>query len=274
MRNFNDVVSGISMSLSSTIANSKALLGTFIVLLSFSFTEPVPSSISSLSSEREPMLESDHLSINQSGPLADNLLSNDYSKFFVHEAAQGGHEIIKNIQNGIEVILRSDKVEILKKANPSKGFEEVSTFLQFKNVNSVMPKRQDLVESKTLNVRDVYDQETVEFIHSDFMDVNIYKSIVYTNIYNEVDLEVVLNDTGDLIFNLNNTIENPTFPFDIKVCDAKEKSSTNEIITNEVKITSNSDNMFFQNRQVGFEKRNSSRNSYSFSINLSNPTLK
>lgn len=274
MRNFNNVVSGINMSLTSSIANSKALLGAFIVLLSFSFTDSVPNSISSLSAEGKFIHETDHLSINQSGPSAYDIQANDYSKFFVHEAVQGRYELIKNVQNGIEIILRPDRIEILKKADPNKGIEEVSTFLLFKDVNSVLPKGQDLVESKTLNVRDVYDEATVEFLQSDVIDVNIYKSIVYTNIYNGVDLEVVLNDAGDMIFNLNNTIDDSTFPFDIKVWDAKAKSTTNGIITNGVKITSNSDNMSFQNGQVGFEKRNSSRNGYSFILNLSNPSLK
>lgn len=304
MRNFTNVFNGINMSFSSSIASSKAVLGAFIFLLSFSLPESVVKNntqdkqssnfspenicidadkrvVSSDSSMENPYLYegvtmkgSESLLVDQVGPLASIDKLKDYSKFFIHEVVEGRYELIKNIQHGTEVILRPDRIEILRKADPAKGIEEVSTFLLFSNVNNVQPNGKELIESNTFNVKDIYNEATAEYLGSDVIDINVFKSAVYTNIFDGVDLEIDLNDAGDMVFSVNKVKGNSTFPFDFKVWDAKAKSSINGIITNGVEITSNSDNISFQNGKVGFEKRNSSRNGYSFTLNLSNPSQK
>ncbi len=199
--------------------------------------------------------------------------SDDYSKFFIHEVVDGKYGLIKNVQNGVEVILRPDRIEIFKSANPHTGAHEVSTYLLFSDVNTVEPIGQDLVESSKVRVLDRYDDATVQYLKSEYLKVNKYDSVIYPNLYDGVDMEVSLNKKGEVIFSLIPKNGSVDIPFGLKVWDSNATAATNGVISNGVKVTSDSSDLSIKNEKISFKSNTRSQAGYSFKLDINNSSL-
>ena len=193
----------------------------------------------------------------------------DASNYFIHEVIDGKYGLIKNVQQGLEIILRSDRIELLQKADPAKGIYEVSTYLLFGGSNNVDPKGKEFIDSKKIGVKDNYSEESVRFLKADFIQVHKYKSVVYSDFYDNVDLQVSIDNQGNINFNLLAKDNQTTIPFDIKVWDSKVKSVSDGIMTNGVKITSKKSKISLKEGKIIFESGNQERESLSFTLNTS-----
>jgi len=199
--------------------------------------------------------------------------SDDYSGYFIHEIVGDEYSLIKNVQMDKEIILRSDRIEILKKANLAKGAHEVSTYLLFSDMNNVQPKGQDLVRSSKEKVNSIYGEAAVQHLQSDLIDMNIYNTVIYPNFYDGVDLEVSFDRAGEMVFKLlsrEGTIEKP---LELTVWDANAKPSSDGVISNGVNITSTSADMTFSKGKIDFVNRNKSESTFSFKLDINKTSL-
>jgi len=200
-------------------------------------------------------------------------LKDDYSKFFVQEVIHGKYDLIKNVQNDTEIILRPDRIEILKKANSVTGAHEVTTYLLFSDVNKVRPQGQNLVGSSDVKIADLYSESTAQYLKSEFIEVNKYTSVIYPDFYNGVNLEVSLDKTGEMTFSLNPKGGSMAIPLNLNVLDSKVKSSTNGFVSNGVKVSSNSADLSIEKGKVDFKKRDRNLDGYSFTLKANNSSL-
>jgi len=197
----------------------------------------------------------------------------DYTGHFIHEVVGDEYSLIKNVQKDKEIILRSDRIEILKKANVVTGAHEVSTYLLFSDMNKVQPKGQELIRSSKENIATVYNDAAVQYLQAQQMDMHIYASVVYPNFYDGVDLEVSFDGAGEMVFNLVSKSGSLEKPLELTVWDANARSSSDGVISNGVNIASTSADMSYSKGKIDFVNRNRSRRNYSFTLDLNQSTL-
>jgi|GEM_PF-4013083 len=190
----------------------------------------------------------------------------DASNYFIHEVVDGKYGLIKNVQQGLEIILRSDRIELLRKADPARGIYEVSTYLLFGGSNNVDPKGKEFIESKKIGVKDKYSEESVRFLKSDFIQVHKYRSVVYSDFYDNVDLQVSIDSQNNINFNLLAKDDQTSIPFDLKVWDSNVTSVSDGIMSNGVKITSKTSKMSLNEGKIIFESGNQKRESLSLTL--------
>jgi len=190
------------------------------------------------------------------------------SNYFVHEVIAGEYDLIKTVQDDTEIILRPDRIEILKKADALTGRHEVSTFLLFGNVNKVQPQGRELIQTSKERVSAIYNDVAAEYLKAEFIDVHKYTSIVYLNLYDGADLEVSLDNKGELVFNLIAHESTDDIPFDLKVWDFEAKSSLDGIVSNGVEISSESAGLSLVDGKIDFQKRKQSQAGYSFRLDI------